>query len=908
MLFVITPTEVVIYDCFRAPFNSESGTIDDKGYLVDRLDIYLDAEKMMQKLKRWNFDTGEVWETYKSHFNSNERVDIVLLEKLRVLRTHLTRSNLSIHLANSLIGWIIFVMYLQDRGALTDFYAHFKKGKYANFDEVLSSAEDVFELISELKTRFDGDIFPITSEERRTVNTTHFLKLRDFIRGTDLNTAQTALWPYNFNVIPIEFISSVYEEFLHSSGGPSIENEAPHYTPSYLVDFLVDQVLPENFSNSSKVLDPSCGSGIFLVSVYRRLIAMSANLNGSKDPNVKELKSLLTHCIYGVDINKEAIRVAAFSLYLTLIDYLEPKSILLHENLFPRLIGTNLFESDFFDTSQDFDKKRYDLIVGNTPWISKLTKYASSYLRNRESAVGDSQISQAFLLKTLEVTKERAKVCLITSAKGLLFNIHPKSRKFREEFFREAKVETIFNFASLRSHLFKKAQGPSAAVIFSSKMHRVSQPTDDGFNDNQLESYITYVCPKPSPLGEKLGSIVIEQSDVSEIPFNLATDGVAIWKNAMWATPQDWKLINKLRKRTIREVIKERSMHSGEGFQPKGRTETPEWMTNLYFIPTKAIGSFKLDLDKIRKFQDKTIHRSRPESRYKGPLSIIKTAPQGGRIVSAFYEKDLCFKETAASITGSTKDVPVLKAITCIMNSKLASYYLFLTASSWGVERDSIKMEELRGIPFPSPKSFEKFGEQIVELHDLIISGSESTGENDYLKALDDLIYDAFELTPTERVMIDEFLTYGLTLFQNKDKSVALRPANDELVHSYANIFKRTIDSLIEGSGKTVSAVMYTGNRDLYVASFELASSLRMGDIYIKNDEETINKVLTRLHSVLKQEMSENVYFSRFLKIYELHKVHLIRPSESRLWTTSHAYSDVEDVIGDILSSWGDVS
>ena len=74
------------------------------------------------------------------------------------------------------------------------------------------------------------------------------------------------------------------------------------------------------------ILDPSCGSGVFLVDSYRRIIQENLGENLYYD-NDAVLKQLLTDNIYGIDINEEAIRVASFSLSLAMCDFLDPRSI-----------------------------------------------------------------------------------------------------------------------------------------------------------------------------------------------------------------------------------------------------------------------------------------------------------------------------------------------------------------------------------------------------------------------------------------------------------------------------------------------------------------------------------------------------------------------------------------------------
>src|SRR5690606_7760030 len=166
----------------------------------------------------------------------------------------------------------------------------------------------------------------------------HLAKLRDFLLGIDLETRQSRLWPYNFDVIPIEFISSIYEEFFHADRKNQEEAKGTHYTPPNMVRFLLDQVLPvSTYDKHPTILDPSCGSGIFLVEAFRRIIAFH-NLIPNSRLKVRDLQRILRNYIFGVDKNKEAVRVAAFSLYLTMLDYLEPKSIWQEGHIFPQLI------------------------------------------------------------------------------------------------------------------------------------------------------------------------------------------------------------------------------------------------------------------------------------------------------------------------------------------------------------------------------------------------------------------------------------------------------------------------------------------------------------------------------------------------------------------------------------------
>jgi len=91
----------------------------------------------------------------------------------------------------------------------------------------------------------------------------------------------------------------------------------------------------------SEILDPACGSGIFLVKAFQRLIHRWRNANPTKSRRPICFGDLLEKNLFGVDIHEEAVRVASFSLYLAMCDEIEPRYYW-QQVRFPRLRGKNL--------------------------------------------------------------------------------------------------------------------------------------------------------------------------------------------------------------------------------------------------------------------------------------------------------------------------------------------------------------------------------------------------------------------------------------------------------------------------------------------------------------------------------------------------------------------------------------
>lgn len=168
---------------------------------------------------------------------------------------------------------------------------------------------------------------------------------------------------YDFSFIPIETLSVIYEQFLHSAhsegGGSAGKEKGAYYTPVPLVNFMLeelDSIRP--FRHGMRVLDPACGSGAFLVQCYRRIIERDVEFSRGKPMRPARLRELLQRHIFGIDRDEDACRVAELSLTLTLLDYVDPPDLRRTPQFrLPKLHGTNIHQGDFFDPAASWARE-----------------------------------------------------------------------------------------------------------------------------------------------------------------------------------------------------------------------------------------------------------------------------------------------------------------------------------------------------------------------------------------------------------------------------------------------------------------------------------------------------------------------------------------------------------------------
>lgn len=145
---------------------------------------------------------------------------------------------------------------------------------------------------------------------------------------------------------------------LEILAGNERKTTGSYYTPSSLIDLLLDETLtplldeaerasdPEAALLDLTVCDPACGSGHFLVASARRIAECLASArSGELDPtptDVQEaMRDVVARCIYGVDINPMAAELAKVSLWLESMEAGKPLSFLdAHIKVGNSLLGT----------------------------------------------------------------------------------------------------------------------------------------------------------------------------------------------------------------------------------------------------------------------------------------------------------------------------------------------------------------------------------------------------------------------------------------------------------------------------------------------------------------------------------------------------------------------------------------
>jgi hypothetical protein len=943
-LIVLLPGQVRVFTGFAYnPATPDTGTVTPAISTNQNITLIIEA---LSAFTADAIDRGEIWQRNAEHLGAEQRVDTMLLKNLMALAAQLEEDHsLRPETCHALIGKFVYLAYLRARDIISDKWLR----EEASVDPITIFRGDAFaptvtldgfrKLVRAVETRFNGKLFPIAWGSTNAPRADAIRAVARVFAGEEV-TGQMHLSfrAYDFASIPVEFLSSIYEQFLHAGKNEEaaepddesevIENEASdpekrgaHYTPEPLADYLVSEInAVKSLRLGMRVLDPCCGSGVFLVVAFRRLVELECQRQKSTALNASELRALLETSIYAVERNPIACQIAGFSLILAMLSYVDPPELHQRKTFkFPTLVGNNLFPEDFFNVRGRFWQQivsregkgiKFDCIVGNPPWV-ELDKDdpESAHLLNWSKAHTDdyalarARTGEAFAWRVMDCLADGGTVGLILHAKTLT-NDHLKA--WRQKFFSGVQVRRVTNFANLAYIIFASAQAPCMTVIYT---HRSAQ--DPSNEILHFGPFVANQCVTNLKRGIKRRAWVIgfSESEIKNIPLAEASMGIAqTWKLALWSNSRDMIALRRLKQvftTTLGQLATSRRWNIELGLQLRsdvGTKKDPcEKIESLHGVPVLDHSAFARIGKKLvvpdALARPNTFGTFVRKGRVAG-LKIIKSPHL--LLVSdfaAYSDTDFIIRQRKMGIGGGTSEE--MKAVAAVWNSSFAGYLLFfLLSSEWGIDRSLIDKGDAEHLPFPelTPERQTNLCAGWEEAALLESSGADF-GE---VKALLDVrVTSALGLPQSVSLVVGEFFRVRYQL--NKGKAPAnLRhqPDNDELA-VYAARLTTELDSYLTGKAHHRVVVLYSARG--ICASVTLTKDKQSIEPQVKSAAGPDAKTLDALLRSAEKQFSQWVYVKRSVRIFDGDTIHLIKPPRRLEWTQTQAMMDADDIIAEVL-------
>lgn len=910
-LIILSPRGVCVYTGFDYATDGDKGLIT-KDATGGSLPGLHPANVLSFSSER--IDDGGVWEDYAKYLSSDTRVDYRLLESLKKLSQQLqSEYSLSREVAHSLIGKYIYLRYLRDRNILDDDWLA-THGVVPDKVFKREAEPHSFEQLTQvLQAQFNGDIFPLPlDDDGRWRNNNAISYLAGIFNG-DSPAGQLALdfQVYDFSYIPIELLSSIYEQFLKAEGKG--EGDGVVYTSEALADYVLaemEAVCP--LSLSHKILDPCCGSGVFLALAYRNLIELWRQENEER-PTAEELKRLLQENIFGIEKDREACDITAFSLILTLLSQLEPPELQANTGFqFPSLVEENIFCSDFFDNSCPVFKQemRFDWIVGNPPWIkakdkSEALKWVLE-AKKMGREVGQRKVDEAFTWRASDLLKQNGFAGLLIMATTL---VNSTSAEYRKRFFKTNDVRRVTNFSNMSYVLFAgRAKAPAVCLVYSKPFTASDRQPILHFGP-----FVTNQLPvRPRGGRKQAWTITLYEGDIQEIDYSEAlADTPSLWKTALWGSYQDKRALrrlNRLLPKTIGEIVSERgwTMCRGPHVKP------PNVRSTGYFISLPELqGQHILEVTALRtcftipKDALSLLPAQRQFIEQRGGRQGLKLIQPPHVFVSVeasvYSDEGFIISSPNVGIAAPRSDADYLKATALYLNSSVARYANFFYNATWGISRSTVNPENVGVIPFTdlSPQQIKAFAEKYEELakrETACMAEDYPLAQEppDFQKEVDAVVEDTLKIPDSIRITVRDFMSVQHQLLQGKIGDSASSPPTEKQLQEYAEQLRLQVDDFARRKHRITIRV---GNRAT-IATVEVTSEPDTLPVVIQQQGDDF---ANRIMEAVREQHSQWVYIQRSVRIFEGSCAHIVKASRLLDWTRTQAVQDAGDLIAEAL-------
>lgn len=870
-------------------FNGNSMDLSD----IDNLKLNMIIEERhdecneMSPFSYWNITNEKFLRDFQI-FLSKDTLNEVMLRNIKCITDKL-KKEYDVEFATKLILRIIFIRFLIDRGIDIGYKGFNGDVSLAQKSllKVAKDKEELYSLFSYLKEKFNGNLFELGDEiSDSSLTDKVFFVLECFLSGKEeMDSEQLSFLPlYDFNIIPIELISNIYEILL---GKQAQDNDKAFYTPEYLADYIVKETVGTFLATQSqcRVLDPSCGSGIFLVQALKQIISKNVDDDGYIKDNNK-LCELVENNIYGVDLNPEAIDITIFSLYLTIFDYKDPKC--LDGFKLPNLKEKNLWSSDFFDEEKlkTLNKISFECILGNPPWGSIKEGLHLQYCEKNNIPQQRQEISRSFIARVKDFSNIDT-ICALIIPSKLFYNQQLPAVEFRKRLLNTTQILKVVEMSSVRTLIFRKADAPASVLIFKYS------------EENCLNHNMLHIGLQPNMFFKLYHVIAIEKNDIKKIQQRILFENDWAWKSCVYGTSWDIDNIRMLKRKfpSLSEMFTKNNLKTAAGISDNAGNFDAECYKGRTIIESTAIDSFYFDINQSSIFNKDKIYRLGKIEIYEPPYCLMRKGPncETYRLRAAYTEADVIFKEAISVIKGKKEQKDLLLNITGLINSSLYAYLNLMIGSSMGIEREQVFMKEVYQYPFIYNEEISLKVEELQKKNSTLANGfiNDTTQE---VKDLDKMILQEFGLED------DPFIDYALNVQipMLNSKRWTFNEVSVASLKEYSLVFINYWKEMMSKQNKFIKVVLYPRIVNKFtVFELKILEQQPNEELTIMNAVDNNKEILARF---MINKINEQFYQVKDVIYFEKDSFFIIKGSEAKNWHMAMAYIDNTTAIDSILS------
>jgi len=265
----------------------------------------------------------------------------------------------AIETANLILARILLLRFLEDHGFFGEMH-YVCNGGVAAFQMMRNYFHDSYAELLHHAYQEGGRVAASVFEETEL---DWIFGLKDDILSNAIEWALFRFARYDFTTVKGDILTGIYDRFMDRDQRKRL---GEFYTPPSIARYIVNHI---GITRDSRVLDPACGSGTFLIESYRKMVGEDVDRGAAEYPDVLETFER----IGGNDLNTFSAVLAQIQLLWQTLGFKTHIERLGFPDIRVTAQANSLVQRSFATIPNRFfaelDRPQYDAVVGNPPYV-----------------------------------------------------------------------------------------------------------------------------------------------------------------------------------------------------------------------------------------------------------------------------------------------------------------------------------------------------------------------------------------------------------------------------------------------------------------------------------------------------------------------------------------------------------
>ena len=514
---------------------------------------------------------------------------------------------------------------------------------------------------------------------------------------------------------------------------------------------IIDKMINSVELLNGKILEPACGSGLFLVQIIKKII---------KELQIKEYDSAyildyIIENIYGNDVDSNVLKICEINILLTLLPLIIET---LNKNPNYILKKINLYNYDF--TKKNLFSKDFSLVIGNPPFVTMYGKRSRNmteekrkyyntfdFVQNKKKD-NKFNLSMFFIENSLNLLKENGQFSFILDITFLETAFIDMRKYIVENFYIDSLIYGLKIFKNVTSGQIvlnlknKKAKNKNIKIstLDTNNIYFIDQL--EWSNSKNKYKFLL-------PLKEIEKNIISKIENFKSLDYFFPNKSLRTCC-ALTGKTDEFIVDSNYKKHPIYPYLEgAKSLKSKFSI-----LDYSHYIKYDYELQLKLSDLFKEELEKIGVKNKKRVTLGDEET-YKAPKIFIRQS--SSNIIATYTEKPMASNNSLYILTEKKYDTESknkLKYVCGLLNSDLITFYCLIKKI---IRNDKgktpqIKISDLKTIRLNFD---DKYFEKIIEIVNKLLR---NPSDNFSLKSLNEIIYQIYSISSREIEYINKYL------------------------------------------------------------------------------------------------------------------------------------------------------